>query len=662
MFYFGLDYYPEQWPEERWAIDVQLMHEAAVNVVRLAEFAWSRLEPTEGLFQFEWLDKIIRLMAENQIKVVLGTPTASPPPWVMQKYPDAYIQWQDGRTASYGARREYCPNHPGYRELSQRITEAMARHFRDNPNVIGWQTDNEFGDRCYCPHCQTAFQAWLKDRFASLAAVNERWGTVFWSQEYSQWEQIPSPKRTGYIHNPSLELDYLRFMSESYASFQMEQITILRELCPAHFITHNLMGFAYNNLDYFVLAEPLDFVSWDNYPRGFWLQNQLVDAASLALGHDTMRGLKQKNFWLMEAHSGPSGWDIIGSSPRPGEMRLWAYQAIAHGADAILFFRWRTARYGAEQFWHGVLDHDGQPRRRYAEFKQLGHELKAIGDRLYGSQPKADVAMLLSYDSRFAFQIQPNNENFSYPKQFLDYYRVLYQRNIAVNIVSPQNDFSPYRLLLVPSLYVVTAELAQKLSDFVANGGTVLFTSRSGVKEENNAVVDLPLPGLLRELCGIEIAEYDSLRNDEMVEIEFKASKRMVKSSLWCDILRLKGAEAVAHYMSSYYSGQTAISSHSYGKGTAIYVGSLGGAELAESVLEWLLSKEEAFTAYSASTCVEIRERWNQENALIFVLNHSAEDQVIRLEGDYQNALSGESCGTELWLQAHEVQMLFRQV
>jgi beta-galactosidase len=658
VFYFGVDYYPEQWEHSRWTTDVQLMREARVNIVRLAEFAWSRLEPEHGQYQFAWLDEVINLLGENGIQVVLGTPTASPPPWVMERFPDAFIQWADGRVATYGSRREYCPNHRGYRELSRSITRSMAEHFQDNPHVIGWQTDNEFGDRCYCSHCQQAFQNWLKERFQTLEMVNQRWGAVFWSQEYSKWEQIPTPKKTGYIHNPGLELDYFRFMSESYIDFQNEQIAILRETCSEHFITHNLMGFSYNNLDYFAFSQPLDFVTWDNYPRGFWIQNQLVDAAALALGHDTMRGLKQKNFWVMEAHSGPAGWDIIGSTPRPNEIRLWAYQAIAHGADGIVFFRWRTARYGAEQYWHGVLDHDGKPRRRYAEFKQLGHELQQIGTRIQGSQPQADVAMLLSYDSRFAFQIQPNNESFSYPKHFLDYYRALYDRNITVNVVSPHDNYSAYRVLVVPALYVVTNELAQKLSDFVGNGGTLVLTARSGVKEESNAVVNLALPGLLRELCGIEIAEYDSLRNAETVGIKFQVTGNRVETSVWCDVLELQGAEAIAHYTDSYYADRPAISRHHYGKGQVIYVGTLGGNKIADAVIDRVLQEIHYSSPQATKTCVETRERYQSNEKLFFILNHSAEVQRVALTQTYDDLLSDKICEIELELQPYEVYIL----
>jgi beta-galactosidase len=658
VFYFGVDYYPEQWEQSRWSTDVQLMREAGVNVVRLAEFAWSRMEPQQGHYQFAWLDKVINLLGENGIQVVLGTPTASPPPWVMEGFPDAFIQWADGRVATYGSRREYCPNHQGYRELSQAITRAMAEHFQDNPHIIGWQTDNEFGDRCYCSNCQQAFQNWLKGHYQTLESVNQRWGTVFWSQEYTKWEQIPTPKKTGYIHNPGLELDYFRFMSACYIDFQNEQIAILRETSPEHFITHNLMGFSYNNLDYFAFSESLDFVTWDNYPRGFWIQNQIVDAAALALGHDTMRGLKQKNFWVMEAHSGPAGWDIIGSTPRPGEIRLWAYQAIAHGADGMVFFRWRTARYGAEQYWHGVLDHDGKPRRRYAEFKQLGHELQQIGARIEGSQPQADVAMLLSYDSRFAFQIQPNNDGFSYPKHFLDYYRALYNKNIAVSVVSPLDDYAAYRLLVVPALYIVTPELAQKLSDFVANGGTLVLTARSGVKEVSNAVVDLPLPGLLRDLCGIEIAEYDSLRNDESAGIKFEATGNCVATSIWCDVLELQGAEAIAHYTDSYYANKPAVSRHRYGKGQTVYVGTLGGNEIADAVIDWVL-QETTYPLPQATTMeVEIKERCQSNQKLFFVLNHAAEVQLVPLTQTYYDLLSGKTYAGELELQPYDVSIL----
>src|SRR5215212_6049719 len=351
MFTFGVDYYPEHWPEARWSVDAQLMAEAGFNTVRLAEFAWSRLEPQPGVFDFAWL-----------VRAILGTPTASPPPWLMQAQPDLFRVDEQGRRLTFGNRREYCPSHPLYHDCTRAIVTVMAEHYAPHPHVVGWQIDNEFGDRCYCPVCRDAFQHWLRRRYETLDALNGAWGTIFWSHVYTDWSQIPVPVATGGSPNPGLALDFARFASDTYVAYQQLQIDLLRSRTSGQFITHNLMGFGYDKINYYDLARELDLVTWDNYPRTQWSLAADVDPSGPALAAATMYGLKQQPFWVMEQQAGPGGWELVSVMPRPGELRLWAYQQIAHGADGIIFFRWRTARHGAEQYWHGLLEHDGRAR------------------------------------------------------------------------------------------------------------------------------------------------------------------------------------------------------------------------------------------------------------------------------------------------------------
>jgi beta-galactosidase len=644
MIYYGADYYPEQWPEERWPVDSRLMREAGFNVVRLAEFAWSRLEPAPGNYQFDWLDRAIEVLAGEGLKIVLGTPSASPPPWLMAAYPSAFIVRADGRVATYGSRREYCPTHPDYSQHSTQIVQAMAEHYGQQPAVIGWQIDNEFGERCYCPNCQRRFQDWLCQRFGTLEALNQRWGTVFWSHEYSHWSQIPLPWTTSGIPNPGLALDYARFMSEMYVAFQQAQVDILRVLCPDHFITHNLMGFNFDQLDYHALAKSLDFVSWDNYPRGFWLSDQDIDPAGLALGHDTMRGLKNRGFWVMEAQSGPAGWDTVGVTPRPGEMRLWAYQAMAHGGDGIVFFRWRSARFGAEQYWHGILDHSGRAGRRYQEAKRLGAELERIGGDIAGAEVRPQAAMILSYDARFAFQIQPNNKGFSYSKHFRDYYQALHRQNVPAAVVSPLADLSPYRLVIAPALYVMDEAIAANLRRFVEGGGVLIVTSRSGVKAESNEVVNMPLPGLLAELCGVEVVDYDSLLPGIARELMFVAPSLVVSdaASIWCDMLETKTARVLARYTQDYFAGQPAVTAHDVGLGQAIYVGSIGNGTLAREMTHQAIERAGLRPLLTTPARVEVTARWQGERRLLFVLNHNTHEQTIHLDGSYRDVISGE--------------------
>jgi beta-galactosidase len=646
MFHFGVDYYPEQWPEERWAEDARLMAEAHFTIVRLAEFAWAKLEPADGVFDFNWLDRAIDVLASRDISVILGTPTASPPAWLMTAYPELFRVLPDGRRMTYGLRREYCPNHPTYHDYTRRIVEKMAEHYTGHPAVIGWQIDNEFGDRCYCPVCRAAFQGWLEDRCCSLDVLNARWGTVFWGHTYTDWGQIPLPLTTGESPNPGLALDFYRFASDSYVAYQRLQTDLIRERCPDHVITHNLMGFGYDQINYFDLARDLDFVAWDNYRRMQWTidDGAEVDPSLAGLAADTMRGLKRQNFWVMEQQAGPGGWEMVSVAPRPGELRLWAYQAIAHGADAVIFFRWRTARFGTEQFWHGLLEHDGRPGRRYEEIKRMGAEIARLGERIHGSTVRSAVAVMLDYDSRFAFQVQPNNPRFSYPSHIQEIYRALFHHRVPVDVVEPTGDLSDYRLVIVPAMVVVTEGAADNLRRFVEEGGVLLVTQRSGVKDETNAVVNMPLPGLLAELAGAEVEEYDSLGADMQNAIEFTlpemASASPIPVGVWCDVLKPAGADTVARYTHDYYANKPAITRNRFGRGQVVYLGAVGDGCLYEPLVGWLLDSAGVQPLLTASDGVEAAERWQGSQRLLFALNHATGPRDVTLEGRYVDLFS----------------------
>jgi beta-galactosidase len=646
MFRFGVDYYPEHWSEERWATDAKLMQDAGINTVRLAEFAWSKLEPQDGIFDFDWLDRAIAVLAEHGIDIILGTPTASPPAWLMAKHPDAFLVDENGRQRTYGNRREYCPTNRAYLEHSLRVVRAMAQRYAVRDEVFAWQIDNEFGDRCFCSSCAAAFRKWLEGKYGTLAAVNSAWGTVFWSHTYTHWDQIPVPITTGGAPNPGLALDYRRFCSDSYVRFQKRQIDVIREECPETLITHNMMGFGYDKIDYFDLARDVDIVSWDNYQRNQFHGLQAnADWRGSALSNDAMRGLKRRNFWVIEQQAGPAGWDIVGGAPRPGELRLWAYQAVAHGADAILFFRWRTARWGAEEYWHGVLDHHGEPGRRYEEIRRMGQELVRIGDEVLGSAPNADVAILSSYDSRFAFQIQGSNPRFSYEQYIASWYRALHRRNVSVDVIQLADGLDRYRLVIAPAFHVVTDDDAKRLEEFVKAGGTLVLTARSGVKDETNAATDLRLPGRLRELCGIHVEEYDSLAPDMSNAVRLLDRRISEHGSLaidcWCDVVALDTATALGAYEDDYYAGKPAISINYYGKGQTVYVGAIGSGEVPEGLASWLIELGRVEKAAESPSGVEVAVRVAGDECLVFVLNHTRERQGITLEGEYADLMDG---------------------
>ncbi len=664
MFHFGADYYPEHWPEERWAEDAQLMQEAGFNVVRLAEFAWSKMEPHEGQFDFEWLDRAIKVLSAHGIRVVLGTPTASPPPWLMTKQEDLFLVEQNGVRRTYGLRREYCPNHPLYREYTEQIVKQMAEHYKNDPAVIGWQIDNEFGDRCFCNICRVEFHQWLQKRYQTLENLNMAWGTVFWSHVYTDWAQIPVPLNIIHSQNPGLALDYRRFMSDTYRDYQHFQIEIIRKYCPGHFITHNLMGFKYDQLNYYDNTADLDVVSWDNYPRTQWGMQAAVDPARAALSHDTMRGLKKQNFWVMEQQSGGGGWEYVAVPPKPGELRLWTYQSIAHGADAIVYFRWRTARTGTEQYWQGILEHHGIPGRRYAEVSTVGRELKKISEVIAGSLLKPRIAIMQSYDTRFAFQVQPNNPRFGYEKHIQDIYRGFYNINMPMEIVSEKDPLIGYKVVVVPAMYVLTHETVANLERFAADGGVVVFTARTGVKDETNTVVNMKLPGLAARMCGIEIEEYVSMPIDEDNRVRFGIPELEdeFSTSAWVEIIEPKGAQVVAWHTHDFYADKPAATINQFGKGKVVYLGVMGDSAYYDAIARWISGLAEIEPLIKSTAGVEVSERWQGDQRLLFVLNHTNKPQRVSLDGSYKDLLSGKIVEGRVVIAALDILILVKGI
>ncbi len=660
MFFFGADYYPEHWPEERWELDASLMAQAGFNLVRLAEFAWSKLEPREGEFNFDWLDWAISILYSHGIQIILGTPTASPPPWLMAKQADLFLVEQTGIRQTFGLRREYCPNNPLYYHYTESIIARMADHYKDHPAVIGWQIDNEFGDRCYCDICKNLFHAWLQKRYKTLETLNEKWGTTFWSHIYTDWSQIPLPLSTLRSHNPGLALDFRRFMSDTYRNYQKFQIDIIRQRCPGHLITHNLMGFSYNQLDYYEMTTDLDIVSWDNYPRTQWGMHAEVNPSKAAINADTMRGLKKKNFWVMEQQSGGGGWEYVAVPPKPGEIRLWTYQSIAHGAGAIIYFRWRTARVGTEQYWQGILEHHGIPGRRYEEVSNIGNELKRFAGLIEGSQVKPQLAIMQSYDTRFAFQVQPNNPRFSYENHIQDIYAGFHHNNIAVDIVSEKDPLTNYKVVVVPAMYILSEETAANLEKFASRGGMVIFTIRTGVKDESNTVVNMKLPGLVSKMSGIEIEEYISMPvdGDNRVHFGHPELEDEFTTSVWADVIEPKEANPVAWHTQDFYADKPAATINNFGSGKVIYLGIMGDTAYYDAIARWISSLAKIAPPIDVPAGIEALERWQGEKRLLFVLNHDCIAKEISLPSTFLDLLSGKILTGRILMGALDVLVL----
>jgi len=637
---FGVAYYPEQWPRTRWRIDARMMAEAGLTLARVGEFAWSALEPTTGRFDLGWLDDAIGILAEAGLEVVLGTPTAAPPAWLVEQHPEILPVDIDGQLHRFGNRRHYCPNQPAYHAATERIVDELARTFGADSRVIGWQIDNEFGGRCYCETCRLRFHRWLAERYGSLENLNSNWGTAFWSQTYWDWDQIPLPQKEPLDPSPSLALDYRRFMSDSYVRYQALQVGRLRAHGDDKLVTHNLMGFKFAEIDYRELAADLDFVSWDNYPG----LDPDASYFSAALAADAMRGLKRKKFWVMEQQAGAVGWGQM-ESPAPGQVRLWTYQAITHGADAVLFFRWRTARFGTEQHWHGILDADGSAGHRYRELRRLSAELRDLGPHVDVSAPIADVALLHDYDSRFALQIQPTNPNLSYEVTLKRHYQAVRRLGLGVDVLPDSSELERYRMVVAPSLYLASPELASTLSRYVMGGGSLVLAPRTGVKDRFNAAPERVLPAWLDGLCGVRVTDYQSVPSEKRVRLAGAGDLSFEgEFQGWYEELELADAEVVAHYADGAFAGSPAITERTTEGGRVVYLAGAATQPTLDRLYLHLAARLGLTTLQLPDGLEAIRLEGMGDGELLVLLNHSDTEQRLSFNGyRWHDHLSGAS-------------------
>lgn len=602
----GVCYYPEQWPTERWAEDARLMHAAGLEIVRIGEFAWALMEPAQGRYAWQWLDRAIAILADAGLQVVLGTPTATPPAWLTQAHPDVLRVDANGLRRTHGSRRHYCPNQPTYRQFSRAIVEAMAGRYGPHPAVIGWQIDNEFGGggstRCYCEACARAFRAWLQRRYGTLDALNVAWGAVFWSQTYDDWAQIQTPGEWLDKPNPSQALDFARFSSDSIVSYQQEQVDILRRLAPGRFITHNFMGL-FTGLEQFELAAPLDMVTWDSYPTGNrdrWramlygadaappvYAHDAGDPAVTGMAHDLMRGLKQAPFWVMEQQAGYVNWGTYNPAIRPNIIRLWTWHAAAAGAEAVVYFRWRASLLAHEQYHSGLLKHDATPDVGSVALARLQTERAALA-RLTAAPLDAPVGLLWSYDDLWALDEQPHHQDFGYLRLLFIYYRALQQLGVAVDVVRADRDIGRYALLIAPTLHLADDDLAHRLSAYVTAGGALLLGIRNGFKTPTNRVTPEPLPGPLRALTGARVTAWQALPPGVTLPLASIVPGLEGEAGLWAErwAPEAEGVEVWARYRPNHHP---ALLRRPLGQGEVVTAGWYPTLDQAAALLTHLL-------------------------------------------------------------------------
>ncbi len=657
-FLFGVDYYPEQWPESYWEQDAKWMQECGVNAARMGEFAWALMEPEEGAYNFDLFDRAIALLAKHGIRTILGTPTAAPPKWLTRKYPEVLHVFADGRAANDQSRRHYCYNSPVYRQFSKKIVEAMASHYRDNPNVIGWQIDNEFNNEnreCYSESCRAAFRGWLKAKYGKLDSLNERWGARFWSQWYTAWEQIDLPFHTPAFHNPTLMLEYKRFISDSVRSYQQDQIEIIRKYRPGDFITHN--G-PFKNIDYYEFSRDLDIFAHSNYPT-FNAVPQYQVGATLTM----LRGF-QGRFMIMEQQTGPGGQTYLLRSPRPGEMNLWAFQAIAHGAEGIIHFRWRTARRGAEEYWSGVLEHDNIPRGRFQEFKKEGSEVGRIGRQILGSKLLSEIAVVKDFDAEWVFDYQYFTSEVNLGAEFVNFFQAASEMKYNIDFISPRADFSRYQIIFGPHLILMDPDLAQKIKRFVEQGGTFVLSAHSAVKNRDNVMTDQVAPILLDDLFGVERDEFNCYQppSRDKNSLRFEDGGA-IPVNVFADALSVKGARAIALWDRDYLKGMPACTENRIGKGKAVYYGSFFNLDSARYLIRRYADERQLSPIFSGFPKeVEVTRRTKDGIHYYLLLNHADESVTVKPGAGYFDLLAGKEAPSSFVLQPFEYKVLKRSV
>lgn len=516
----GVCYYPEHWPPENWVKDARRMRDAGLTRVRIAEFSWAKLEPEPGNFQWSWLDRAIAVLGHEGLEIVLGTPTATPPKWLVDQNPSMLAVDDQGRIRKFGSRRHYSFSSEDYRRECARIVLAMTKRYGENKSVVAWQTDNEYGchdtTRSYCENAKMRFRVWLHERYGTIAALNAAWGTVFWSQTYGTFEQVDLPNLTVTEPNPSHMLDFYRFASDEVVSFNRLQTDLIRKHSPGRDIYHNFMGF-YFGFDHFKVGADIDAATWDSYPLGFLdiapysdtdkqrYQNQgHPDFA--AFHHDLYRRCGQGRWQVMEQQPGPVNWADHNPAPLAGMVRLWSHEAFAHGAEVVSYFRWRQAPFAQEQMHAGLYRADGHPAVGLTEALETSRELTKLP---IAKTAKAPVALMFSYEAKWLFDIQPQGKSWNYPFLCMDWYTSLRRLGLDIDIVAPGDDLSGFDLVCIPSLPMIDA---QTLSTFQNCDPHFIIGPRSGSKTQSLQIPDALAPGLLQSLIPLKITHSESFR------------------------------------------------------------------------------------------------------------------------------------------------------
>ena len=624
---YGGDYNPNQWPREVWEQDMAYFKDARINSATINVFSWAKIQPSEEEYNFDELDEIVEMLSRENYDIVLATSTGAMPAWMYRKYPEVGRVDYQGRRHKFGQRHNACPNSPVFQKYAKALAEQLAKRYAGNPHVTCWHISNEYGGECYCENCEKAFRVWLKKKYGTIETVNKAWNLEFWGHTVYDWDEIVLPNALGDGMESGtdtafagLSIDYRRFMSDSMLeNFKMER-DVVRPYAKDVPITTNLMG-TYKFLDYFKWAKEMDIVSWDNYP------SYNTPWSFTAMSHDLMRGLKNTPFMLMEQTPSQQNWQPYNSLKKPGQMRAQSLQTVAHGADTVQFFQLRRSVGGCEKFHGAVIGHAGHNDTRvFREVRQLGEELERLGTSTLGSVNEADVGIIFDWDNYWALEYTSGpTEDLTYVSQIHQYYKYFYDKNIGVNMIPADADFSKYKIVVAPVLYMVKDGMKEALTEFVKNGGTLITTFMSGLVNESDNVHLGGYPGPLRELAGVWVEEIDALAPEQTNTIVFPDGAR-ITCNLLCDLMHLEGAECLAKYEENFYAGMPAIAKNQYGKGCTYYLGTNMSREGIAKVLDMAVQATGVSSVIGGQTELEVTCRKAENRTFCFIFNFKDKD------------------------------------
>ncbi len=638
---YGGDYNPEQFPEEIWEEDMKLLKEANVDVLTLNVFSWAALQPSEDEYNFDKLDKIMKMVKENGFKVCLATSTAAHPAWMARKHPDILRVDFNGMKRKFGSRHNSCPSSETYRKYSVLLAQHIAERYKDYDNIVAWHIANEYGGACYCENCENGFREWLKKRYKNIEAVNKAWNTSFWSHTFYDWEDIVAPNMLSehFSENGTtfqgISLDYKRYMSERISECCKLEVDAVRKITPNIPITTNMMG-TYKDLDYAKWAPILDFISWDNYP----MYSDHYTTTSMA--HDIMRGIgRGRPFALMEQTPSVTNWQPFNLAKRPGVLRLLSYQAVAHGADTVMYFQMRRSIGACEKYHGAIIEHAGTSNTRvFREASAIGAELKKLGDLTLGARSDAKVALYFDWENWWAIEFSAGpSVRLKYLDEVRKYYRALNRLMIPVDMIGTDADLSKYEVVIAPVLYMIKDDFDVKIRHFVKMGGKFVTTFFSGYVNETDLVTMGGYPGKIRDIMGIWAEEEDALP-PEMTN-SFTYNNRTYEANIICDIIHSEGAEVLATYHKDFYSGAPALTCNRFGNGKAFYVATSSTDDFYKAFLGEICKDHIIPEVASAADDIEACVRCGDKGRFIFLLNHGDREARFMMDIDCADALSG---------------------